>query len=109
MNVSGEHTRVVVSTAPDQRTAEELAGALVEAELAACVNLLPGALSIYVWEDTTHVDAEILMLIKTTAGRAADVVALIEAEHPYECPEAIVLDIAGGSQAYLEWIVSTVR
>jgi periplasmic divalent cation tolerance protein len=108
MHAARSAARVLISTAPDQETADRLAGMLVGSGLAACVNLLPGTGSVYVWEGQVQRDSEILMVVKTTAGRAEEVIGLIELEHPYECPEAIVLDVAGGSHDYLEWIAATV-
>lgn len=108
MPADGNAARIVLSTAPDLGEAERLAGLLVGAGLAACVNLLPGIVSIYVWQGEAHRDAEVLMVIKTTAAVAADVIGLIEVEHPYDCPEAIVLEVAGGAASYLEWIAGSV-
>jgi periplasmic divalent cation tolerance protein len=99
---------VVLSTAPERETADRLAGMLVGSGLAACVNLLPGISSVYVWEGKTQRDAEVLMIVKTTEARVSEVVGLIELEHPYDCPEAVVLDVAGGSRSYLDWIAATV-
>jgi periplasmic divalent cation tolerance protein len=108
MNAPSTDVRLVISTAPDSPTAERLAEHLVSTGLAACVNLLPGVLSIYRWQGVTHRDAELLLVVKTVAGRADEVVAAIEREHPYDCPEALVVAVEGGSTGYLDWVRSTV-
>ena len=100
--------RVVLTTAPDRPTAERLADQWVQSGLAACVNLVPGITSFYVWKGETHRDAEVLLVAKTTAARADALVRVIEDEHPYDCPEAVVIDVAGGSAAYLSWIAGAV-
>lgn len=95
---------VILTTCPDAATAERLAAALVTERLAACVNQLPGVQSTYVWNGTTQRDAEILLLIKTTAAQLAPVTARIQALHPYQLPEVIAVPACGGSHAYLEWV-----
>ena len=74
------------------------------AALAACVNVVPAVTSHYVWQGRVHADDELLLVIKTRASLAADVAAHIEAHHPYDVPECVVLPIAGGSAPYLDWI-----
>lgn len=95
---------VVLSTAPDDEVAARVARALVEGGLAACVNIVPGVRSIYRWQGKLCDDAERLLVIKTRPARADAVIAAIKANHPYECPEAIVLPITGGAAAYLAWV-----
>ncbi|HET9692873.1 MAG TPA: divalent-cation tolerance protein CutA, partial [Steroidobacteraceae bacterium] len=60
---------IVFSTCPDAAVAGELARALLEAGHAACVNIVPGVRSIYVWKGAIQADPEVLMIIKTTAAR----------------------------------------
>ncbi len=98
-----EHV-VILSTAPDGDVARALADRLVGARLAACVNILPGITSVYRWQGAVEAQAERLLVIKTRAALADDVVrALVEA-HPYEVPEALVLPVAGGHEPYLRWL-----
>lgn len=97
---------VVLCTTPSPDVSAELARGLVEAELAACVNILPGVRSIYRWQGATHDDAESLMVIKTQAARFESLAAWIRSHHPYSEPEVIMLPIAAGSPTYLAWIAS---
>ena len=91
-------------TCPDTDTAERLAEALVEERLAACVNILPGLRSVYRWQAEVERADETLLLIKTTAGRYADLEAAVRAQHPYEVPEIIALPVVQGLPDYLAWL-----
>ncbi len=96
--------RVVLCTAPTLEVAETLARGLVEAGLAACVNLLPGVRSVYRWEGALHVDDEVQMVIKTTAAQFAALERHLQSHHPYDTPEVLALEVADGSHAYLAWL-----
>jgi periplasmic divalent cation tolerance protein len=101
--------RLVISTAPPDR-ASELARQLVEERLAACVNILPGARSIYRWQGELCDDEEAVLLIKTVAGRVAELSTRLVELHPYDVPEVIGLELVPGegNPAYLEWLASCV-
>lgn len=96
--------RLAFCTCPDMETAERLARSLVEARLAACVNILGGVLSIYRWQDQIEQDAEVLLLIKTGKARQDALIAHIEQQHPYAVPEIIMQPIEGGLESYLQWV-----
>lgn len=106
--MSEDAPRVVMVTAPAE-AAEALARRLVEARAAACVNLLPGARSVYRWEGEVCAEGETLLVIKTTAGALPRLIGLVEQEHPYDLPEVIALPIEAGLKPYLEWIANEVR
>jgi periplasmic divalent cation tolerance protein len=95
---------MVIATAPDAGVATTLIRALVEERLAACGNIVPGITSVYRWQGAVMEDAECLMLVKTTSARARAVVERIAALHPYEVPEALVVDVEDGLPAYVKWI-----
>jgi periplasmic divalent cation tolerance protein len=99
---------VVLTTCPDEATAEILARRLVEERLAACVNRVAGLRSTYWWQGQVQDDAEVLLIAKTSAGGVANLSARIQALHPYELPEVIALPIALGAERYLDWIGQTV-
>jgi len=101
---AGSAHRVVLCTCPDEDVAGHIAAALVEEDLAACVNVLPRVLSIYRWQGSVERDTEALMIIKTTAGRYAALEKRVQALHPYELPEIIAVPIAAGLQGYLDWL-----
>lgn len=96
---------LAISTCPDSATAANIAQALVEERLAACVNRLPGITSTYRWQGRVHDDAEILLLIKTTTARFDALRTRLVELHPYEVPELLALDVRDGLPAYLDWLV----
>jgi periplasmic divalent cation tolerance protein len=98
--------RVVLTTIGTNEAAEKLAHALVERRLAACVNIVGPIRSIYRWQQTVHNDQEFLLVIKTTAERAAQLRSVINELHPYELPECIQLTVEGGSEEYLAWLTA---
>jgi len=101
--------RLVLVTVPQGGKAESLAEGMVEARLAACANILPGAVSVYRWKGRVHRDAESLLVIKTTAARLKALERWIKARHPYETPEFLVLSVAAGSKEYLRWLAEAAR
>jgi periplasmic divalent cation tolerance protein len=100
---------VVLCTCPDDVAGTRIATALIEGGHAACVNRVPGVRSMYRWDGRVQDDAEVLLVIKTTAARLAGVESLIRAQHPYELPEVLALPVAGGSAEYLAWIGQATR
>jgi periplasmic divalent cation tolerance protein len=94
---------VVLVTAASQTEAEAIAHALVEAKLAACVNLLP-IQSIYTWKGKVEHASEYQLLIKTDLDQFLALEAKIREIHSYQVPEIIALPILAGSLPYLQWI-----
>jgi periplasmic divalent cation tolerance protein len=99
---------VALSTCPDDAVAARLAAALVQERLATCVNRLGAVRSTYFWDGRLQDEAEILLIIKTTAERLAALEARFKELHPYELAELLVLPVAGGNERYLEWVRSGV-
>jgi uncharacterized protein involved in tolerance to divalent cations len=96
---------LVLVTCASVSEARSIAQAVVQARLAACVNILPGAVtSIYRWKREVESARERLLLIKTSRRRVAKLQAVVERLHSYDVPEFIVLPIAAGSRAYLAWL-----
>jgi periplasmic divalent cation tolerance protein len=96
---------LVYCTFPSADEAERVGGMLVERGLAGCVNILPGMTAIYIWEGKRQRESEAVMVIKTRAALADQVVVETRKVHPYSNPALIVLPIEGGSQDFLTWIV----
>jgi periplasmic divalent cation tolerance protein len=107
-NPMTEQVIVGLSTCPDQATGKRIAEALVGERLATCVNRIAGVASTYFWDGRLQDDAEILLIIKTTAARLAELEARLKVLHPYELPELIVLPVTGGNERYLQWVRSGV-
>lgn len=104
-----EQALLVITNLADVGSAQDLARALVEQRLAACVNMLPGVQSIYRWNGAVEEAAEVTLLIKTTAARYDALEQAIRALHPYELPEVIALPVSAGLPAYLDWIAQETR
>ena len=100
---------LVIANCPDEACANRIALAVVEAGLAACVNLLPRVQSVYRWLGSIESASEVPLLIKTTAGRYSELETAIRALHPYDVPEIIALPIAQGLPAYLDWLAAETR
>ena len=100
---------LVLTNLPDRPSAEALAAALVEARLAACVNILAPCRSVYRWQGAVETADEVPLLIKTSAARYAALEAAIRAQHPYELPEVIAIPITQGLPDYLAWVDAETR
>lgn len=102
-------TLLVLTNLPDRPSAERLARSLVEARLAACINILAPCDSVYEWNGKLEHAQEHPMLIKTARDRYAPLEAAIRAGHPYELPEIIAVPLAAGLPAYLGWVLAQTR
>jgi periplasmic divalent cation tolerance protein len=99
---------IVMTTVPDDGTlGGQLAKALVEERLAACVSMLPVMHSTYRWQDQIATDTERQLLIKTRRGHVEAIKARLRALHSYEVPEVLVLPVVEGATAYLDWIAAS--
>ena len=105
--VEKSNVLLVFCTCPDNITAEQLAGGLVERNLAACVNVLPAISSIFYWQGKLEKEQETLLLIKTTRRRFEALRDWLVEAHPYENPEVIGLDVTAGAEQYLDWVASS--
>ena len=98
----------VLCTFPDTETARQIGTKLVESQLAACVNLLPGVESIYRWQGQVETATEVLALIKTTRAAFDPLQSTLTALHPYDVPEILALHPAHVSPAYAAWLRDSV-
>ena len=98
---------VVFSTFPDLAAAREAARKLVEAKLAACVNLVPAVESVYRWEGKIESSAEVLAIIKTTSSSYDALERALKELHPYQVPEIVALDAVRVHPAYAAWIAES--
>jgi periplasmic divalent cation tolerance protein len=96
--------RLVLVTAPDLKTARRLAQAALRQRLAACANLIPNLESHYWWQGKIESSREVLLLFKTRASLLRKLERLILAEHPYDTPEFVVLELTAGTERYLAWL-----
>ena len=107
-NGTHEDILTLVTTFADAETARQIGTQLVESQLAACVNVLPGVESIYRWQGEVQLEAEAIALIKTTRERLKELEAWLQTHHPYEVPEILVLTPESGSARYLQWVRESV-
>ena len=96
--------QIVLCTVPDEKTAGQMADALVAEKLAACINIIPSIMSVYRWNGAIEHNQELLLLIKTSAAMWPLLEARILELHPYELPEIIAVPIHTGQADYTQWI-----
>jgi periplasmic divalent cation tolerance protein len=101
---------VVLVTCNSVEEGRKIGRTLVEARLAACVNVLQTPIeSIYRWKGSVDTAKEFLLIIKTSRARLKALEAAVKRLHSYEVPEIIALPIEKGSQDYLAWLSEAVR
>lgn len=94
----------VLTTCGSEETALTIAAALVDQGFAACVNILPGVKSYYYFKGETHLDEEVMLIIKTQVELFPRVSEVITDLHTYEIPEILMFPVEAGSEPFLEWI-----
>jgi periplasmic divalent cation tolerance protein len=100
---------VAVTTVADEAAARRLARALVSERLAACVQIVPGLLSVYRWQGKVQEDSEYQLWIKTAADRVAELKTRLAALHGYDLPELLVLPAVDAWEPYAQWVFDETR
>ena len=100
---------VVVTSLPDAVAAKSLGRALVESNLAACVQLIDHVQSIYRWEGKICEESEVLLSAKTTESKWLEISAFIQKTHPYDLPEILAFTPAQYEEQYGKWVQSEVN
>ena len=95
---------IVLTTTSNLEEAETLARKIVEAKLAACVQVLPPMQSFYFWEGEVRNETEHLLLIKTLPAKFAGLEKFIQANHSYDVPEIVALQSSEVAENYLDWM-----
>jgi len=93
-----------MTTLPDFKYAESLAGNLVRQKLAACVQIIPQITSVYEWEGSIQQESEVLLLVKTMHSKFPAVQNAIKENHPYTVPEVFAIPTSDVSDDYLKWM-----
>lgn len=99
---------IVFTTTSNAVEADELATKIVEARLAACVQVLPQMTSVYVWEGEVQKEGEHLLVIKTSAEKFDELSTFITANHSYDVPEIVAIEADRMSDKYEGWLTSVV-
>ena len=99
----------VYTTYPSVVEAEQAGRALVEQRLCACVNILPGMVSLYWWQGKVDRGEEVVMIIKTRAALAEPVRAAVKQMHSYSTPAILVLPIENVDPDYHAWLVAETK
>lgn len=94
----------IFTTVPNTEEAENLARKIVEAKLAACVQVLPQMKSFYFWENEVQEDSENLLLIKTLEEKFDELEKFIKENHSYDVPEIVAVSSEKVSEDYLKWM-----
>jgi periplasmic divalent cation tolerance protein len=105
--MTGADAVVCLVTAPPDR-AHDIADALVERRLAACVNVVAQVSSVYRWEGEVTHDDESLLIVKTTSAAVPAIDDELRRVHPYDTFELVALDVTDGATPYLSWIGESV-
>ena len=101
-----ERVVFVYTTYPSVVEAEKAGRALLERELTACVNILPGMVSLYRWQGTVERGEEAVMIIKTRASLSDDVTRAVKELHSYETPAILVMPLESVEKSYLGWLLA---
>jgi periplasmic divalent cation tolerance protein len=99
----------IYMTAADKAEARMIAGELVAAGLAACVNILEGMNSIYMWQGEIQEDSEVVLIAKTTRACVPQLVEKVNSLHSYDCPCIVSLPVSDGHRPFLDWVVAEVK
>jgi periplasmic divalent cation tolerance protein len=97
---------LVYTTFPDAETALRIGEELVREQLAACVNVLPGMMSVYAWKGAIERGQEVVAIVKTREGLQERVSARLKELHPYEVPIILALAVVAGHPATLAWLMA---
>lgn len=100
---------LVISTFPDIAVARQIGTLLVEKQLAACVNLMPGAESIYRWQGKVETAGEVLAIFKTGKSVFPEFEKELQRLHPYEVPEIVAIEPEAVTVAYGSWLLENLR
>ena len=100
---------LVYTTFPDAGAALAVGRELVAERLAACVNVLPGMTSVYAWKGAIETGDEVVAIVKTREGVKERVREALKARHPYETPIILFLEVSGGDQATIDWLLGETR
>ncbi len=101
--------RLIYMTAGSKEEARNVGKALVESKLAACVNIIDGMNSLYMWKGKLQDDREVVLIAKTAENRVQDLIAKVKSVHSYDCPCILSIPVEGGNPDFVDWIINEVK
>ena len=105
METENNNVCIVLCTCPNDEAAERISSAIVEARLAACVNIVKAIQSVFRWDEKIQSENETLMIIKTVSSRYSELESMLQEVHPYDVPEILMIPVGAGSPPYLSWVM----
>ena len=96
----------IYMTAGSLEEARQISRLLVEKKLVACVNLIDGMSSLYLWNGKIQEDKETIIIAKTQHKLVPELTCMVDSMHSYDCPCILELPVRGGNSRFLEWIRS---
>ncbi|MDH3574265.1 MAG: divalent-cation tolerance protein CutA [Desulfobacteraceae bacterium] len=100
---------MIYITAGSKDEAVMIGKALINARLAACVNIIENMYSMYIWDEKLQDANEIILIAKTTKERVPDLIEKVNALHSYKCPCIVSLPVSDGNPAFLKWVADEVQ
>jgi len=100
---------MIYITAGSKDEAVMIGKSLINARLAACVNIIENMTSMYMWDGKLQDANEIILIAKTTKQRVPDLIEKVNALHSYECPCIVSLPVSDGNPAFLKWVADEVQ
>ena len=100
---------LIYITAGSKDEAKQIGKALINAGLAACVNIIENMTSMYTWDGKLQDDKETILIAKTTKERVPDLIEKVKSLHSYDCPCIVSLPVSDGNPAFLKWIADEVQ
>jgi len=95
---------LVITTVESAQDAQEIANKVIEAHLAACVNVFPGVSSYYRWQGKVQREQEFMLILKTSTDRVQELMEILRSQHPYEVPEIVSFRAEEVDEPYLNWV-----
>jgi len=86
------------------KEAQQLANGLIEARLAACVQVDGPIQSFYSWKGEIRTDKEVRLWIKYPARKDEAIQRLLNNLHPYAVPQWVSVPVERMSASYGKWV-----
>ncbi len=98
---------ILLTTVAQKSDARRLAALALRHRAAACIQIISGIESHFIWKGKKSASREFLVLAKTTTAKSKLLERLWQKNHPYDCPELVTLS-AQATAAYARWVKSSI-